>query len=671
MCTYHGILEEYPLISIDSFETHNYTSTMFFITHIHMDHLVGLERPEFGKYVAKINAPIYMSEISKQLISTMAPYRHLIPYFKSVPIDQPFALTIQSIDPVQAKKKEGANNDSLKNTLSSHTPHVGETILVTCFGSGHCPGSVMVWIEGEHGNVLFTGDFRLYRGQAKRITHLHRRRTDDDDKDETYIFKPIDNLYIDMTFFRPDILHIPTREVSCEALILWIKGLMDDKSNTANIYFKTSARVGYEQIYRALYDGLGMRIHVEQGQYDFYSCLPIIQECLTTDPNTTRLHACRTSASNFAQPCAFFRNCDKPIRVLLSIMWFTDQIAAGKINVHDHLNEIFFNEIYFSGELLVEYHKYHSNFEQSVSTSSKRYFIGFQDYGGEGVDVSYSDKYLSYRLCYSLHSSFSEIADILKTLKPKRVTPISTPLTSQMTSRSLFQIIDHYIQDPKKPETVTTIKLNEKLQRKPINQQLQIKYRYDSFQTKAEKKRKKKIMKEQQERKNNDDDLDLDINDETDKLLLQRINSLKESNNKKIKTNDSKQITRSISFDLLKPEDEKTEFENDLRKPKVEQSISSETSQSSQILPVELKCEDTSNSLLATDNSNSSFTKDILPDNLSSNIIPITSDQSLEILCTDGNRQRTSSDGSSATVDYDFDTETCTALTSQSIDIDT
>ena len=112
MCTYHGILEEYPLISIDSFETHNYTSTMFFITHIHMDHLVGLERPEFGKYVAKINAPIYMSEISKQLLSTMAPYRHLVPNFKSVPIDQPFALTIQSNDPVQAKKIEGASTNS-------------------------------------------------------------------------------------------------------------------------------------------------------------------------------------------------------------------------------------------------------------------------------------------------------------------------------------------------------------------------------------------------------------------------------------------------------------------------------------------------------------------------------------------------------------------------------
>ena len=58
--------------------------------------------------------------------------------------------------------------------------------------------------------------------------------------------------------------------------------------------FCFSARVGYEQIYRALYDSLGMRVHVEQNQYEFFSCLPIIQECLTTDPTTTRLHACRS-----------------------------------------------------------------------------------------------------------------------------------------------------------------------------------------------------------------------------------------------------------------------------------------------------------------------------------------------------------------------------------------
>lgn len=288
-----------------------------------------------------------------------------------------------------------------------------------------------------------------------------------------------------------------------------------------------------------------MRIHVEQGQYDFYSCIPLIQECLTTDPNTTRLHACRTSASNFAQPCAFFRNCDKPIRVLLSIMWFTDQIAAGKDFKRIQFSVINISFFYL-GELLVEYHKYHSNFEQSVSTSNKRYFIGFQDYGGEGVDVSYSDKYSSYRLCYSLHSSFSEIADVLKTLKPKRVTPIATPLVSQVTPKRLFQIIDHYIHDPKKPKSATTVKLSERLQRKPVNQQLQIKYRYESFQTKAEKKRKKKLVKEEQQRKEQGDELDLDIDNETEKTLLQRVNSLKELSNKKIKTTDSKPITHCM-----------------------------------------------------------------------------------------------------------------------------
>lgn len=247
-----------------------------------------------------------------------------------------------------------------------------------------------------------------------------------------------------------------------------------------------------------------MRIHVEQGQFDFYSCLPIIQECLTTDPNTTRLHACRTSASNFAQPCAFFRNCDKPIRVLLSIMWFTDQIAAG--------------------ELLVEYHKYHSNFEQSVSTSSKRFFLGFQDYGGEGVDVSYSDKYLSYRLCYSLHSSFSEIADVLKTLKPKRVTPIAAPLTSQMTPKRLFQVIDYYCQSTKN----TRVRVQERMQRKPIHQQLQIKQRYESFQTKKERKKRSKLI----EKKEDDEDLDLGIDHEQEKLLLKRVHSLKDTTKK-------------------------------------------------------------------------------------------------------------------------------------------
>ncbi|CAF2975097.1 unnamed protein product [Rotaria socialis] len=632
MCTYHGILEEYPLISIDSFESHNYTSTMFFISHIHMDHLIGLERPEFGRYVAKINAPIYMSDISKQLLSTIPLYRHLVPYFKSVPIDQPFTLTIQSNDPVQAKKKEGADMESLKNTLSSHAPNVGETIVVTCFGSGHCPGSIMVWIEGQHGNVLFTGDFRLYHGQAKRLTHLHRRRTDDDD-DDNYIFKPIDNIYIDMTFFRPEILHIPKREVSCEALILWIKDLLADKSNV-NFHFKQSARVGYEQIFRALYDSLGMRVHVEQSQYEFFSCLPIIQECLTTDPTTTRLHACRTPSSNYTQPCSLFRNCDKPIRILLSIMWFTEQISAS--------------------ELLVEYHEYHSNFDQNLS----RRCIGFQDYGADNIDTNFQDTYVNYRLCYSLHSSFSEIVDVLKTLKPKCVTPIAAPLTTMMTTKRLFQIIDHFIQDNSIEIPMVTIRnLNEKMQRKSINQQIQLKHRYESFETKLERKRRRKLFKEQQQRKANDEELDLGIDEERDHHLLQRIDSLNESIGKKIQTNSSAKFFRSISLDTVIKKDKKNTINGDQQiNISVEESTSNES--------ISSISEDSSNSLSIED---IRPINDNLPDICSSEIEYISSDQQfVELTSLEDNQESTMSDSSSDTVDYDFDTEICAPRTFES-----
>ncbi|UJR30664.1 hypothetical protein I4U23_018188 [Adineta vaga] len=613
MCTYHGILEEYPLISIDSFESYNYTSTMYFITHIHLDHLVGLERPEFGKHVAKINAPIYMSDISKQLLSIMPLYRHLVPYFKSVPIDQPFTLTIQSNDPVQAKKKEGGDNESLKNTLSSHTPNVGETIVVTCFGSGHCPGSIMIWIEGAHGNVLFTGDFRLYHGQSKRLVHLHRRRTDNDDN---YIFKPIDNIYIDMTFFRPEILHIPTREVSCEALILWIKSLLKEKSNV-HFHFKQSARVGYEQIYRVLYDNLNMRVHVEQNQYEFFACLPIIQECLTTDPTITRLHACRSAASNYTEPCSLFRNCDKPIRIFLSIMWFTEQIAAN--------------------ELLVEYHEYHSNFHQNLSKRC----LGFHDYE---TDITYPDKYLGYRLCYSLHSSFSEIVDVLKTLKPKRVIPIASPLISLMTTKRLFQTINYFIQD-NESSMATLVKLNETLQKKVINQQIQLKHRYESFETKLERKRRRKLFKEQQQRKANDEELDLGLNDEREENLLQRITSLNQSITKPTKTNSFQQSICSLSMDISITDDENLRIETDP--------------------PTFISCEeatplldDSSNLISMEEEFHSSV------DNLStSEVIPINDHKFID---SDIHRERTISETSSDTVDYDFDRETCVTLTLES-----
>ena len=353
-----------------------------------------------------------------------------------------------------------------------------------------------------------------------------------------------------------------------------------------------------------------MRVHVEPSQYEFFACLPIIQQSLTTDPTRTRLHACRSPSSNYTEPCSIFRNCEQPIRIFLSIMWFTEQIAAS--------------------ELLVEYHEYHSNFDQRLS----RRCLGFEDYVNESSESYYPDKYLGYRLCYSLHSSFSEIVDVLQTLKPKRVTPIAAPLESLLTTKRLFQIIDFFIEG-KKFQPIE--RLMTKLEKKSLNYQIQLKHRYESFETRIERKRRRKLFKEQQQQKANGEELDLGMNDQRDDDLLQRIDSLIQST-----LPQSKQLIPSTSrFDIL-PMDLPVEQDSSDMNISMEETIPSESSPSSESISNQLSLEDSTSS----EQVDASPMEDLLPNDSTLEIVSINPDLSS---CTDN---LTTSD----TVDYEFDT---------------
>lgn len=347
-----------------------------------------------------------------------------------------------------------------------------------------------------------------------------------------------------------------------------------------------------------------MRVHVEQSQYEFFACLPIIQQSLTTDPTRTRLHACRSPSSNYTEPCSIFRHCEQPIRIFLSIMWFTEQIAAS--------------------ELLVEYHEYHSNFDQRLS----RRCLGFEDYVNESTESYYPDKYLGYRLCYSLHSSFSEIVDVLQTLKPRRVTPIAAPLPTLLTTKRLFQIIDFFIQG-KKSQPIE--RLMTKLEKKSLNYQIQLKHRYESFETKVERKRRRKLFKEQQQRKANGEELDLGMNDLRDDDLLQRIDSLIQST-----------LPQSKQFIPIE-QDEETSSEMNIS---MEETIPSESSPSSESISNQLSLEDSTSS----EQADASPMEDLLPDDSALEIVSINPS------CTDNLRECTTSESSSDTVDYECDT---------------
>jgi hypothetical protein len=104
--------------------------------------------------------------------------------------------------------------------------------------------------------------------------------------------------------------------------------------------------------------------------------------------------------------------------------------------------------------------------------------------------------------------------------------------------------------------------------------------------------------------------------------------------------------------------DESIQFNNDLQmKTSFEQA---ENSLSSQISLTQSTPDDASSLLSIEDE------PDIFYDASSPDIITIVNDQPFEFPCIDSHRERTLSDTSSATVDYDFDTEMCTTLTLES-----
>lgn len=62
MSTFSGIVDEFPLVSVDRFDGNNLSSKIFFLSHCHVDHMCGLENPE------GLPGPLYLSSISAVII---------------------------------------------------------------------------------------------------------------------------------------------------------------------------------------------------------------------------------------------------------------------------------------------------------------------------------------------------------------------------------------------------------------------------------------------------------------------------------------------------------------------------------------------------------------------------------------------------------------------------
>lgn len=77
MSTFSGFLDGIENVSIDRFTEFNLRSKVFFLSHCHMDHMIGLNdiTPE-----SPLSGPLYLSEVSQIIIQRRYPaIKNLIP----------------------------------------------------------------------------------------------------------------------------------------------------------------------------------------------------------------------------------------------------------------------------------------------------------------------------------------------------------------------------------------------------------------------------------------------------------------------------------------------------------------------------------------------------------------------------------------------------------------
>ncbi len=399
MNNFEGQLHLYPEVCIDNFSSDcifNIHIRCYILTHFHDDHMKNLEDYNFYKLLkdGQDSIKFLCSPVTKKFIQTCPKYEHLGDLCYEVECESPVLINV-------TKK---------------------ECLTVTFCGSGHCPGSVMVFLEGSRGNVLFTGDFRLPLNSAKRLSFFKEKST------ATMATKQVKDLYIDMTFFKPEIQYIPSREESVESLNKFLKQFLNSNNYNQDgyfknvVYLKTSARIGYEYVLQKINESTGYKIHVNELIYQIYEKLPAIQMFLTLDSRQTPIHACIYEN----------RKRDLAKTDLMSLPYAERKSYLTKLNT-DSLP-------IYPCELINDNRK---NTNNNVKINAVKIILSamwFTDTAGvDNIFIEYkppikelnSDAYKYYksiyRLCFSFHSSFAEIIDFVNFIKPIRLHSIALP----------------------------------------------------------------------------------------------------------------------------------------------------------------------------------------------------------------------------------------------------
>ncbi|XP_071033862.1 5' exonuclease Apollo isoform X2 [Parasteatoda tepidariorum] len=227
-------------IAVDMWNPKNYPQArIFFLSHFHADHLVGL--------TSSWQFPIYASPLTCKLLI------HKI-----------------KVKPSLVKCLEIGEDQFIPLDLEGK-----ELLTVTLFDANHCPGSVMFLFSGYFGNIFYTGDFRYKAGIL-----------------EDFQLPEIDVLYLDNTYCSPKCL-FPTRENAIEKILLQ---LSDCLMNSNRVYIGLD-NLGKEDLLQQIVKERRAKVFVNPARKEIMDILGF-SDIVTSNEDETNVFVVPTNQIN-------------------------------------------------------------------------------------------------------------------------------------------------------------------------------------------------------------------------------------------------------------------------------------------------------------------------------------------------------------------------------------
>lgn len=319
MSTFLGLVKEIPGISVDRFDGDNLTSSIFFLSHCHTDHMHGLS-DMFFVHLDEHKKYLYCSPITKVLLESK--FKFISTCVKEIDINTPTVVeyAIQTADKI--------------------------LISVTSVSAGHCPGSVMFLFERNNISVLYTGDFRINPLDLSKLKGLHYY------ENSKWIPRKFTKIYLDTTFLSNEFPAFPTRQDSIIKIHEVVKGwLGKDPRNV--VILECSATYGSEFLFVELSKILNTTIHVKNNVYESYCRISEISSCVTNDSYSTAIHACKNKISLSGLHCRSDVSEANIMTIIPSAMKWKNK-DTSVVGEWDEIRERTFNVCYSTHSSLYE-----------------------------------------------------------------------------------------------------------------------------------------------------------------------------------------------------------------------------------------------------------------------------------------------------------------------------